>query len=483
MNGNDLILKETESEMAYLAALLENSGELIMFALDLQGKYLFLNRRYQQLVFENGGVEIKTGDDYLEHFQDERKRQEANKLLKLILKGETISQAMACEPKNDKPATDWSNRWRPIRNENNEIYGVLCIGIDETEKNAARKKLFEEREKFKVSEMLGYHDQMTGLYNRRFLEDQMERIDQEKNLPISILMADINGLELINDSFGREIGGECIMKTADILVKNCAKEDYVVRYGNDEFVILLPETDRETVKALIKRIQDVLNSEKIRDTIEISVSFGYDTKEKVDENINNTLKNAEDLMYREKLKMGTSMKSETIKRVLEMLFNHNEGEKEHSIEVGEVSGKIAGLISDDQAFINQTIRAGELHDIGKITVDEKSLNKLKTLENSDWTDIRRHPERGYRLLSLVDEYKELAQIVYEHQERWDGKGYPNGLKGEEIMLQARIVAIAEAYEAMKHKLASKEQVLEELKSCAGSQFDPSLIKAFLTVLE
>jgi len=323
---------------------------------------------------------------------------------------------------------------------------------------------------------------MTGLYNRRFLLDQMERTDQEKYLPISVLMADINGLELINDSFGRETGDEVIMKTAEILMKSCTKEAFVIRYGNDEFVLLLPQTDRDTVKALIGRIQDQLKSLKIGGAIEISLSFGYDSKEKVEENLNNTLKNAEDLMYREKLKKGTSMKSQTIKRVLETLFNHNEGEKEHSIEVGEVSGKIAALLSTDQVFIDQTIRAGELHDIGKITVDDKSLNKLKTLEDSDWTDIRRHPERGFRLLSLVDEYKDIAKIVYEHQERWDGSGYPNGLKGEEISLQARIVAIAEAYEAMKHKRKSPEEISGELKACAGTQFDPQLVARFLQAL-
>jgi diguanylate cyclase (GGDEF)-like protein len=296
-------------------------------------------------------------------------------------------------------------------------------------------------------------------------------------------MADINGLELINDSFGRETGDEVIMKTAEILMKTCAKEAFVIRYGNDEFVLLLPETDRETVKALINRIQDQLTVQKVGNGIEISISFGYDTKDKIEENLNNTLKNAEDLMYREKLKKGTSMKSQTIKRVLEMLFNHNEGEKQHSIEVGEVSGKIAALLSPDKAFIEQTIRAGELHDIGKITVDDKSLNKLKTLEDSDWTDIRRHPERGFRLLSLVDEYKDIAQIVYQHQEHWDGSGYPNGLKGDEINQQARIVAIAEAYEAMKHKNKSKKEIGEELKACSGTQFDPKLVALFLQTLK
>lgn len=480
--GNDLRRNADESEKAQLTALLENSEELIMFSLDRDGKYLFFNRRYYQLVQENWGIEIKPGDDFLTHYLDQKKRDEAHQLFGRILEGETISQAMTCQPQNGKGVTDWINRWRPVKNAANEIDSVICIGIDETEKNAARKKLFEEREKFKVSDMLGYHDQMTGLYNRRFLLDQMERTDQEKYLPISVLMADINGLELINDSFGRETGDEVIMKTAEILMKSCTKEAFVIRYGNDEFVLLLPQTDRDTVKALIGRIQDQLKSLKIGGAIEISLSFGYDSKEKVEENLNNTLKNAEDLMYREKLKKGTSMKSQTIKRVLETLFNHNEGEKEHSIEVGEVSGKIAALLSTDQVFIDQTIRAGELHDIGKITVDDKSLNKLKTLEDSDWTDIRRHPERGFRLLSLVDEYKDIAKIVYEHQERWDGSGYPNGLKGEEISLQARIVAIAEAYEAMKHKRKSPEEISGELKACAGTQFDPQLVARFLQAL-
>lgn len=116
-----------------------------------------------------------------------------------------------------------------------------------------------------------------------------------------------------------------------------------------------------------------------------------------------------------------------------------------------------------------------MHDIGKITVDEKILNKLKHLEDHDWTDIKRHPERGFRLLSMVDEYEDIAEIVFQHQERWDGKGYPRGLKGEEMMEQARIVALAEAFEVMARML-TKAELEAELKKCAGTQFDPTLVE-------
>ena len=126
-----------------------------------------------------------------------------------------------------------------------------------------------------------------------------------------------------------------------------------------------------------------------------------------------------------------------------------------------------------------------LHDIGKITISDSILDKVPPLTDLDWTDIKRHPEVGYSILSGVNDYAMLAEYVLAHHERWDGSGYPRGLEGDEIPIHARIIAIADAYDASDRpyrKAMSHADAMEEMKTCAGSQFDPYLAKDFVDMI-
>lgn len=476
----DLYNSEYDEECKFLSGILKNSQEITLFSLDKNYKFQFFNTRYRDYIALRWGVILHVGDSILALYSKEDKENEIKRILDRVLQGEKLNWSESYQGKGT--LIDWSNRFSPMVDENNKLNGLICVGIDETEKNRVQKELFEERKDSKLSKMLGYYDNLTGLYNRRYFEDRISDLDDQKNYPISIITADINGLELINDSFGRAVGDEYILKTAEILKRNLIKGTLVARLASTQFVMVLTETDENTVTALVDRIREELLDEKVGEVKGIPVSFGWDTKNKNEKSMIAVFKNAEDRLYRTKLKEGVSMKSKTIKRVLEALFDKKKGEKEHSKRVGEISGKIAKLLNKDSLFIEETIKAGELHDIGKITVDEKILNKLKNLEDSDWTDIKRHPERGFRLLSMVDEYEDIAEIVFQHQERWDGKGYPRELKGEEIMLQARIVSLAEAFEVMTWKQMAKEDLVVEMKKCSKSQFDPALVDLLLTHL-
>ncbi len=471
-----LFAREYGQGCDYFLEILKNSQEIILFSVDQDYQYQFFNTRYRDLMALDRGKTIEVGESILALYDQENNH--LKKMLDAVLGGQKISQSESYQDKNSGQVMDWSKRFSPMYDKDSNIAGVICIGIDETEKNQVKKELFEERKNLKLSRMLGYYDHLTGLYNRRYFEDRIIDLDKQKNYPISIITADINGLELINDSFGRAVGDDYILRTAEILKKSVVKGTLIARLASTQFVMVLTETDENTLAALVDRIDDRLKEEKVADVTGISVSFGWDTKNEADQKLIAVFKNAEDRLYRAKLKEGVSMKSKTIKHVLEALFDKNEGEKEHSKKVGQISGKIAGHLSSDPLFVEQTIRAGEMHDIGKITVDEKILNKLKDLEDHDWTDIKRHPERGFRLLSMVDEYKDIAEIVFQHQEQWDGKGYPRGLKGEEIMEQARIVALAEAFEVMV-RMMTKAELEAELKKCAGTQFDPTLVDLVL----
>lgn len=175
----------------------------------------------------------------------------------------------------------------PIMDEVGRISGVVLVFRDCTEK----------KEKQNQIEYLSYHDQLTGLYNRRFFEEELARIDVGRNLPLSIVMADVNGLKLINDTFGHVMGDELLKKVADVIQKGCRAEDIIARLGGDEFIILLPKTDASQTEEIIKNILTLALDEKVG-SMDISVSCGYEIKDHENIRVQEILKKAEDRMYK-----------------------------------------------------------------------------------------------------------------------------------------------------------------------------------------
>ena len=189
-------------------------------------------------------------------------------------------------------------------------------------------------------------------------------------------------------------------------------------------------------------------------------------------------------MYRNKLYESSSMRNKTIDLIMTTLYEKSDREMSHSKRVSEICNAIASNMEFNQESINQIRIAGLMHDIGKMGIDEKILNKCNGLNNDEWKEIKRHPEIGYRILSSVNEFSDMASYILEHHERWDGNGYPRSLKGEEISLQARIIAIADAFDAMTSVRTysnplSKEEAISEVLRCSGTQFDPYIAKVFV----
>lgn len=330
---------------------------------------------------------------------------------------------------------------------------------------------------------LNFHDQLTGLYNRRFYEEELKRLDTERNLPLTIAMGDLNGLKLINDSFGHHVGDELLKKVAEAIKKGCREDDIVARVGGDEFVVILPNTDPIEAERVIARINKFASNMNVN-AIGLSISFGYETKVNKNQNVEEIFKGAEDHMYRHKLYESNSMKSKMIDLIMNTLYEKNPRELLHSKRVSEICESIAKCLDFAQNDILQIKIAGLMHDIGKIGIDENVLNKTGKLEDLEWKEIKRHPEIGYRLLSSVNEFSEIAVFALDHHERWDGKGYPKGISGDEISLPARIIAIADAFDAMTSERTYKEvlseiEALKEIERCSGTQFDPKIAKIFI----
>jgi len=330
---------------------------------------------------------------------------------------------------------------------------------------------------------LSYHDQLTGLNNRRYFEDSLSGMSNEEYFPITVMIADINGLKLTNDAFGHEVGDKILQEVAKTIKRECRAKDIVARMGGGEFVLLLPLTDARNADAVILRLNNAI-ADVLIEGIVPSVSIGYSVKYDDTVNIYDSLVKAEDEMFRHKLYESTSMRSKTIDIIMNTLYEKSNREMLHSKRVGEFCEAISTKMSLNPEFIRQIKLTGLLHDIGKIGVDERILNSPGRLTDEEWIEIKKHSETGFRILSSVKEFSQVAEYVLEHHERWDGKGYPNGLKGEEISLQARIIAIADSYDAMTgyrtyRKSLSKAEAVDEIKKCSGTQFDPEVARVFV----
>lgn len=364
----------------------------------------------------------------------------------------------------------------PIQDEIGVTIGVVLVFRDVTEKKEHSKKI----------EFLSFHDMLTGLYNRRFFEEELRRLDTQRNLPISIIMGDVNGLKLTNDVFGHTFGDLLLQKVGDVLRRVCRSDDVIARWGGDEFVVLLPKTTVDEAEQIKKRIKGEFSKEQIQ-AVKGSISIGYGIKKGQNEEIMQALEKAEEEMYLEKTLERDNIRVSTVETIINALHLNSTREKDHSHRVRELCLKFGSALGLSEEDLRKLSDAAFFHDIGKIALEPKLLNKNYRLTTEEKIEIKKHPLVGYRILNLLDDTVNLSEVVLSHHERWDGLGYPRGIKGEAIPLLSRIIAITESYERITHDLnisaMSKMQAIHILMANAGSQFDPHLTEVFIRVLE
>jgi len=364
----------------------------------------------------------------------------------------------------------------PYYNAAGEVIGLIGISRDITD----RKKKEDE------IHYLNIHDVMTGLYSRAYFDDELYRIDEAEELPYSVILGDINALKLTNDLFGHNEGDRLIIESARLL-QLCCPTGIVARTGGDEFSILLPQTGEEGIKTIVARINKAFQEhESLREGRKYftSISLGYATKQKTDESVVRLLKTAEENMYRRKLLEHQSIRSSLLSTIKAMLFSKSNETMEHADRMVDLAKRLGNEVSLNEADQDSLELMATLHDLGKIGISNTTLSKPGRLNENEWTEIKRHPEIGYRIASTIPELQKISEYILCHHERWDGKGYPQGIAGEEIPFISRLISVIDAFDAMTEdrsyrKALPKEEAAAEITRNAGTQFDPNVARVFI----
>lgn len=376
-----------------------------------------------------------------------------------------------------KPDTVMEIIKTPYYDRKGEFLGIVCTGRDVTERKRRENEIL----------YLSERDGLTGLYNRVYFERMAAEMEAPAYLPVSAVMCDLNGLNLVNDSFGHAKGDELLRRAAEILLGCKRTGDVAARVGGDEFYLLMPHTSEEKVRRIIACMERAYERRAAEpDSIlrYSGITMGSATKNTAEEHLSETIRNAEETMYRRKLLSQKGVHGAALNSIRSALHEKSNETQEHADRIGDLTRRIGALLSLSEGDLNLLQLAAELHDIGKISIDQTILTKTAPLDEEEWRKLKQHPEIGYRITQAIPELRAISDIILTHHERWDGTGYPQGLRGEQIPLMARIVTVADAFDAMTegrpYKLAmTAGEAKDELVRLAGKQFDPEIVKLFV----
>lgn len=361
----------------------------------------------------------------------------------------------------------------PIKNIDGEVLGAVLVFRDRTQQKEREAEIL----------YLSYHDHLTGLYNRAFFEKELSRLNTLRQMPLSVIIGDVNGLKIINDVFGHFEGDRLLQSVAKLLKGSCRSEDIIARWGGDEFVILLPQTPETTAGEICKRITSTCQTFYC-DRIHISIALGSATRVDPSEDTSLLLRRAEDNMYRTKLSEGKSVRSSIIASVKQTLLERGIESVENMDRLAAFCKQVGLAMALSDSEINELLLLAMLRDIGKVAISDSILKKTEELSPEEIAKLQQHTEIGYRISQSVPELVPIADSILSHHELWDGRGYPQGLRGGAIPLLARIVSITSTYVSLvsgspRKAAVPPEQALQILADGSGTRFDPDILAIFL----
>lgn len=464
-----------QNEKEWLAVTLGSIGEGVI-ATDVDSRVLFLNQVAAEIL--GWSPESAVGQHLSDLLNSVEHMDMNNHTGVAALNGFRESQTaelndnMVCIVRNGVRRF-LANSASPIRDQDGKDLGMVMVLRDITDQKRAEEQI----------QFLSYNDKLTGLYNRAYIDIILAELDKEEHLPLSLIMGDLNELKLTNDVFGHQEGDRLLIKMAEILNKCCRDSDIVARWGGDEFLIILPRTSARIALKVCERIHRSCQESR-HEPIGLSIALGTATREDMQQEISEIFNLAEDQMYSNKLLATKSERSSTIAGLKKTLLDYSREDEEHTQRLMAMAMEIGTALERDKHELDELLLLASLHDIGNVAIPQDTLLKADALNDNDWEKIRKHPEIGYRMARSIPEISSIADAILAHHEHWDGSGYPQGLREQQIPLLARIISIIDAYDIMTHgcvykAAVSKEEALEEIRRESGSQFDPDLVDAFI----
>lgn len=333
-------------------------------------------------------------------------------------------------------------------------------------------------------EHLSLHDALTGIYNRAFFEEQMRRLDLQHTGSIGLLICDVDGLKMINDSLGHDAGDRMLIAVAQLLQAVFSEADFIARIGGDEFAVLMDASTDRSLQYMTELLhQKMAAYNEQHPELPVSLSVGFAQKRN-DWDMRSVFKEADNNMYREKLHQQSSARSAIVRALLKALEARDFITEGHVDRLKDIMQEFAVELSLPENKIADICLLAQFHDIGKVGIPDNVLFKPGSLDEAEWEIMRRHCEIGYRIARSAPDLTPIAEWILKHHEWWDGRGYPTGIAGDNIPLPCRMLAIADAFDAMisdrpYRKAMNVERALAEIERCAGKQFDPELACAFI----
>jgi diguanylate cyclase (GGDEF)-like protein len=386
------------------------------------------------------------------------------------------------------------------------IISTILVAIIVTKQEQHKKELHK----------LSITDGLTGLNNQRYFHEILGKQFEEAKKTggsLGLIMMDIDDFKLINDTYGHDYGDIVLRGVGKLLQEIVAEGQFICRCGGDEFMVVIPNADINTIentaehlKASLRRLGPNYFPRELSD--KISLSMGLSEYPHLSSTKNELFTQADTALYHAKnlgkdkihfyqdimmqLRKGISSDHQQLigafKALLSTISAKDKYTLGHSERVSAYAAKIGEILRLPPEEICTLQYAGLLHDIGKIEIPKSVLNKTERLTDEEYALIRLHPVYSENILEPLNDLDQLLLQVRHHHERFDGKGYPDGLTGQKISLGARILCVADSFDAMLSQRPYRprktmEQAIAELKRCSGSQFDPKIVRAFLSVLE
>ena len=365
--------------------------------------------------------------------------------------------------------------FRKVQEDNNHK-GYILVIRDLTEKKKKDEELLA----------LSRFDYLTGIRNRRSIENAIHEYEKKGIFPLSIIIGDINGLKDVNDIYGHAEGDKLLLEFSEFFRESLDEIEVIGRWGGDEFLAILPYVDYGIAQIKVENMKRRLAS--LKHTSEANVSFGFAAKDFKAQSIMEVISKAETSMFGEKLFNESSIHHHLLDTMLNALYEKSDETNAHCQRLNNYCQKIALRMNLSHDQKRELHLVSLLHDIGKLGIPDRVLNSKEKLTDDDWNYIKKHPEIGFRLLNTSKEMAPIANYVLQHHEKFDGTGYPNGLEGYDIPLVVRIITLIDSFDAMVSKRVYKDKMsmteaIDEIKRCKGSHFDPDIADLFISIIE